>query len=193
VSTARIVEAASGQAGAHERRVWCDHPHADYVTLIEKWLAAGISGAKAERVEARDDEQGSFRLEVELSAERYGQTMQGRLLIFKPALVARREGVLLTDSRRTLPVVLGGSAYSESARIKLPPGFVVDELPSPVKVVAPFGSYELGVVAQGEEVVLTRHLATQPAVIPVEQYAAVRSFFEKIMAAEQAPVVLIKR
>jgi len=43
------------------------------------------------------------------------------------------------------------------------------------------------------ELVFSRTLAQRAATIPADQYRAVRSFFEKIRAAEQAPVVLVKK
>jgi hypothetical protein len=191
--TARIVEQSIGQAAARQRGLWQGLPRTDYQRVIETWLATGISGVKTSRVEASDDETGHFRREIDLTSERYGQLMAGRLLIFKPALVSRQESLFLTDPKRKLPVVLNARAYAETAHIKLPAGFAVDELPSPVKLALPFGSYDMQIEAQGDEIVFTRRLTTEAVTIPAEQYAAVRGFFEKIMAAEQAPVVLARR
>lgn len=191
--TGRIVEQSSGQTAVGERRLWKASARPEYVTTIEEWLARGMPGVKATRVEATDDEKGSFRLEAEFGTERYGQMMQGRLMIFKPVLVGRRQALVLTQAQRKLPVVLDAEAYEETASIKLPAGFAVDELPTPVKLTTAFGSYELLVEAQGAEAVLTRRLTTQAVTVPVDQYAAVRTFFEKIMAAEQAPVVLVRK
>ncbi len=190
--TGRILERTSGQAAAGERLVWKQRARDEYVTAIERWLARGISGVKATRVEPVDDAKGEFRLEVDFTAPSYGQAM-GNLVIFKPALVGRREGLLLTEPERKLPIVLQAGAYEETAHIKLPAGYAVDELPTPAKLSTPFGSYELRVEAPGDEVVLTRRLSTQAVTLPVEQYAAVRGFYAQIMAAEQAPVVLAKK
>ena len=43
---------------------------------------------------------------VEFSAKQYGQLMQDRLLVFKPAVVSRRESLALTAGQRKHPVVL---------------------------------------------------------------------------------------
>lgn len=188
-----IVETSLGQAATEERRSWASRARADYTTLIEHWLARGITGVKATRVEANDDGQGGFRLEVEFAAERYGQSMQGRLMIFKPTLVSRRRSVELTKPTRRYPVVVESDAQEETARISLPPGFQVDELPPAVDLAVPFGSYRLLVEAGADEVVLTRRLVTRAALVPVEQYASVRDFYKTIMAAEQAPVVLARK
>jgi hypothetical protein len=39
----------------------------------------------------------------------------------------------------------------------------------------------------------TRKLVVRQATIPVSDYSKVRSFFEKIRAAEQSPVVLVRK
>jgi hypothetical protein len=189
----RLVEKSVGQAAAEERAVYSGRARSDYVSLIERWLARGITGVKATRVEVADDDQGSFRLEVEFATEHYGQSMQGRLMIFKPALVSRRQSVQLTQPQRKQPVIVESLAYDETAHVALPAGFGVDELPAPVELTTSFGDYRLKVETRGDEVILTRRLTTRAAIVPVEQYASVRGFYEKIMAAEQAPVVLVRK
>ena len=119
--------------------------------------------------------------------------MQKRLLVFKPAIVSRRESLFLTEATRKHPVVLGAHAFSETVSVKLPEGFSVDEMPEAVKIEAPFGSYKTTYDIKDSELVFTRTLAQKAGSIPVEQYQLVRNFFEKIRAAEQAPVVLIRK
>jgi len=41
--------------------------------------------------------------------------------------------------------------------------------------------------------IFRRSLVLKGATIPVEQYSSVRSFFERIRAVEQTPVVLAKK
>ena len=119
--------------------------------------------------------------------------MQGRLLVFKPAIVSRRESLSLTEAKRKHPIVIRSTAYSETVRMQLPAGFVVDEMPDPVKLVTSFGSYATTYEVKDGQLLFTRKLIQSAATIPVEQYNSVRSFFEKIRAAEQAPVVLARK
>ena len=89
--------------------------------------------------------------------------------------------------------MLRSTAYSEAVRIKLPAGFEVDEMPDAVKLDTSFGSYSTSYEVKDGHLVFTRSLVQKAATIPVEQYNSVRSFFEKIRAAEQAPVVLARK
>ena len=69
----------------------------------------------------------------------------------------------------------------------------MDELPDAVKLDTSFGSYVTNYEVKDGNLLFTRKLVQRASTIPVEQYATVRSFFEKIRAAEQSPVVLAKK
>jgi hypothetical protein len=88
---------------------------------------------------------------------------------------------------------LESRTFAETVRVKLPAGFEVDELPDPLKIEAPFGSYRTTYEVKDAELIFTRALALEAATLPASQYQSIRSFFERIRAAEQAPVVLARK
>ena len=191
---ATVRERSAGQIATSERRGFKRLAHPQYVKLIEAWITQTAPGAKLARVEPADDAQaGEFALDVEFKAPGYAQLMRGRLMVFKPAIVSRRSSLSLTAAKRNYPIVLEGRTYDEIARIKLPGGFAVDEMPEPVKLDRPFGHYAAECEVKDGQLIFKRALSLQSTTIPVEQYEAVRSFFESIRAAEQAPVVLVKK
>ena len=191
---ATIREKANGQWAAGYRSEMQRESRPEYVKRIEGWVNAGATAARVTKVEPRDDRtEGRFDLDVEFTATGYGQLMQERLLVFKPAIVSRRETLYLTDAKRKHPVVLTSNSYSETARVKLPSGFAVDEMPDPVKLDTAFGSYATSYEVKDGVLIFSRKLVQRATTIPVEQYNSVRSFFERIRAAEQAPVVLIRK
>ncbi len=191
---AAIQENANGQWASGYRGEFRSLARPDYQKVIERWIAAGATAAKINKVEPHDDrDSGSFNLNVDFVAPSYGQLMQQRLMIFKPAIVSRRDALDLTEVKRKQPVVLTANTYSEILRLQLPDGFAVDELPDPVKLDASFGSYVTNYEVKGSELLFTRKLVQKAGTIPVDQYNTVRSFFEKIRAAEQSPVVLARK
>ena len=191
---ATIREKANGQWAAGYRSEMQRESRPEYVKRIEGWVNDGATAARVTKVEPRDDRtEGRFDLDVEFTATGYGQLMQERLLVFKPAIVSRRETLYLTDAKRKHPVVLTSNSYSETVRVKLPSGFAVDEMPDPVKLDTAFGSYATSYEVKDGVLIFSRKLVQRATTIPVEQYNSVRSFFERIRAAEQAPVVLIKK
>jgi Domain of Unknown Function with PDB structure (DUF3857)/Transglutaminase-like superfamily len=192
--TATIRETATGRWAAGYRSEFRHLSRSDYQKVIEGWITAGATGAKLRKVEPRDDmAAGRFDLDIDLTATAYAQLMQDRLLVFKPAIVSRRESLSLTEAKRKHPIVLRATAYSETVQVQLPAGFVVDEMPDPVKLDTSFGSYATTYEVKDGQLIFTRKLVQNAATIPVEQYNTVRGFFEKIRAAEQAPVVLARK
>jgi transglutaminase-like putative cysteine protease len=190
----QIQELAHGQTAARYRTEFKQLSKPEYNGMIERWLTTGATAARLNKIEPSDNvADGRFTLNVEFSAKAYGQLMQDRLLVFKPAVVSRREGLALTSASRKHPVVLHANAYSETVKVQLPAGFAVDEVPDAVKIETPFGSYTTSYEVVNGELVFKRQLSQRAATIPVEQYDIVRKFFESIRAAENAPVVLARK
>jgi hypothetical protein len=192
--TASIRENALGSWASGYRSEFRHVSRPNYVKMIEGWISSGATAAKISNVEPKDSSvDGHFDLNIDFSAEDYGQLMQNRLLVFKPAIVSRSDSLELTEAKRKYPVVLKSHAFSETLRMKLPTGFDIDELPDAVNLDTAFGSYKTNYEVKNGELIFTRTLSQRAATIPSDQYQLVRSFYEKIRAAEQAPVVLAKK
>lgn len=190
----RIQEQAQGQTAARYRSEFRQLSKPDYNGMIERWLTNGASNARLAKIEPSDSaSDGRFSLNVEFSANSYAQLMMGRLLVFKPAIVSRREGLSLTASQRKHPVVLRAVAYSETVKVQLPSGFAVDEVPDAVKVDTAFGSYATTYEVKEGHLIFKRQLEQKATTIPAGEYDSVKKFFETIRAAENAPVVLAKK
>lgn len=191
---ATLKERALGQSAVYYRREYRGLSKPDYLKRIEGRVTAGATSSKVTRVAPEDSlNAGRFALDVDFTAASYGQSMQNRLLVFKPAIVSRRESLFLTEATRTHPVVLKAYSFTEKVSVKLPAGFDVDEMPDAVKLDAPFGSYQTTYDVKDGELIFTRTLAQRAGSILAAQYQTVRSFFERIRAAEQAPVVLARK
>jgi hypothetical protein len=192
--TATIRERAQGQLAARYRSEYRGDSRPDYVKRIEGWVASGANAARVSKVDARDDSAGGrFDLDVDFTSAAYAQLMLNRLLVFKPAIVSRRESIPLPNKKRQYPVVLISNAYSETVTVKLPLGFEIDEMPEAVKLETAFGSYTTTYEVKDRELIFTRKLVQRATTIPAAQYDSVRNFFERIRAAEQAPVVLARK
>lgn len=192
--TAKVHETAGGRWAVNFRSEFRHLSAPDYQKAIEGWVNRGAHAAKVGKAETKDDSViGRFDLLVDFTAPAYAQSMQNRLLVFKPAIVSRRDSVSLTEATRRLPIVLNAAAYSETVHVKLPIGFDVDEMPDAVKLDTAFGSYATTYEVKDGQLVFTRKLVQRGSTIPADQYASVRSFFERIRSAEQSPVVLTKK
>ena len=192
--TAKITERSIGQAAVLERTRFRKLPRPDYLKMIEGWVTRSATGARVARVEPTDSHgDGQFALNVEFAVPNYAQSMRGKLLVFKPAIVSRRDKLFLTEGKRKHPVVLDSQMYTEVVRVKLPEGFEVDELPDAAKLDAPFGRYAASYEVKDGHLIFTRSFVVQATSVPAEHYDMVRDFYGRIRAAEQAPVVLAKK
>jgi hypothetical protein len=190
----KILDQSKGQTAARIRTEFRTLSKPEFTGRIERWLTSGATSARLSKLEPADNSaEGNFTLNVEFTADSYGQIMQNRLMVFKPVVVSRRENLSLTAPTRRHPVILANNAYSETVKVQLPAGFAVDELPDAVKIQTAFGSYVTSYEVKGNELVFKRQLSQQATTIAPADYEVVRKFFESIRAAENAPVVLARK
>lgn len=190
----KIKENAFGQTSKIFRGELRTLSSSDYRKAIEGWLTRGATGAQLLDMKTADRQlDSSFDLDVDFVASRYGQLMQGHLLVFKPVIVGRRNGLFLTEEKRFNPVMLDSGAMKETIIFNLPAGFVVDEVPDAVNLEMPFGKYTTSYEVKEHKLYFTRSLTTTRTTIPVDKYKQVKDFYAKMRDAEQSPVVLLRK
>jgi Domain of Unknown Function with PDB structure (DUF3857)/Transglutaminase-like superfamily len=192
--TGTIREKATGQKSTYARALFRSLSNSDFNKAIENWLTRGATAAKLVKLTPNDKQaDAGFDLDVEFSAPAYGQLMQNRLLVFKPAIVSRANSIYLTEQNRKNPVSLDSDSFDETTVFTLPQGFVVDEVPDAVTLNTPFGSYKSSYEVKDNKLVYTRSLTMNRSTLSVDKYSAIRDFYSKILAAEQSPVVLLRK
>ena len=187
-----IEEKTSGLASTEKRSIYRTLSSADYRKQIERKLNGSMPAATLTKIEPDDHfDQAEFSLQTQFTAPNHGKSMRDVLLIFKPVLVSRLSGASLKKEKRLQPIVITPESFSEKSQIELPAEFHIDELPAPIELKSAFGKYSARVTADGtKNILVERSLELSLATIPAADYDSVRSFFEKIAQAEQAPVVL---
>ncbi len=188
-----LSEFCTGASASYNRGLHRRMTSAEYRKIIERWITASAPGAAVDTIEAGEAQDNGFSVAVAFKADRYGQLMGNRLLMFRPAMVARRGATSFPDPERKYPVELDAHAYAETATIATPAGFVVDERPEPLVLEAEFARYHGEVEELEGQLVLHRELEVESAEIPPERYEEVRTFFGRITAFEESPVVLLKK
>ena len=189
-----IREKLSGQRSSYARGLFRSLSPANFSKAIEGWLTRGATAARLVKLTPNDKHaEAGFDLDVEFSAPMYGQLMQNRLLVFKPAIVSRSNSIYLTELIRKNPVSVGADSFDETTVFTLPVGFIVDEMPDPMNLETPFGKYTTSYTVKDNKLTYTRTLTMNRQTLSVDKYASIRDFYSKIMAAEQSPVVLLKK
>lgn len=189
-----IREQANGQTATNFRREFRSSSAAEYNKQIEGWVSRGVSGAKVSKIAPKDSlTDGKFDLEVEFNAFSYAQLMQNRLMVFKPAIIGRLDRFTLTSDKRVHPYLMDAATYAETVTIKLPQGFIVDEMPEPTSLETGFGKYSVNYEVKDGYLLFNRSMTLNKAIVPSEKYNTILNFFGQIRSAEQAPVVLLKQ
>jgi transglutaminase-like putative cysteine protease len=162
--------------------------------VLETFLASFVPGAeltdaKAENLENTAD---NLVLNYKFVAQNYAQS-SGDLLLVRPRVVGEWGNPLLEDTSKTrkYPVDLRSTQLmSDVVQISLPAGYVVDDLPAPVKVDYPFASYTSKVECDGKVLKYTRTLQIKSVLVPTEELADLKKFYEQIGEDESASAVL---
>lgn len=189
-----VSERTNGQSARTERARLRELSSVDYNRVIEGWISRGASGAKTTSVTPTDNHsEGTFDLKVDFTAASYAQVMQGRLMVFKPAIVGRLERFSVSAEKRMNPFLIDPTSYTENVMIKLPDGYVIDEMPEPTNLAAAFGTYSAKYAIKDNMLQFERTLTLNRAEIPADKYQSVMDFFGRVHAAEQSPVVLIRK
>jgi hypothetical protein len=180
-----ILELSVGEAAMEERREFHHLSQAEYAKMIERWIERGVKGVSVSKIQPIDNET-EFKLGLEFAAAGYAQLMMGRMLVFKPALVPRRDSAFLPGGRK-YPIV-----YNDTIRVNLPPAFKVDEMPPPQKLASSAGTYRASCEAKEGELLFTRTLELNASTDSGNPKTRA-TFFDRIQTAEQSPVVLVRR
>ncbi|HEX7078091.1 MAG TPA: DUF3857 domain-containing protein [Candidatus Eisenbacteria bacterium] len=191
--TARAESRCIGHAARSARASYHTTSQRDYFAAIERWIGETTPEAHIDRIDPVDrPHEGRFDLTVEFDAPRYARALQNRLLVFRTSLLGAWDRISFDRATRTLPIRLERYAIRERTRFALPSGFAVDEVPDSVRLETSFASYSLRYERREGEIVASRELRLDRKTLPPSDYAAVRSFFDRVHGAEQAPVVLAR-
>lgn len=192
--TARLQRQYFGQSSIPLRAVVKLRGSDDLKKRFERGLTRRLGGVTLNSVTtegAPDDNR--LAVNLDLAAERFGQMMQGRLLIVRPGELSSGGDYYFSSRQRSSPVKLEADLRRDSIRVKLPPGFKLDELPSPAKVESPYGSIEATWAVRDGEIVMDQTLEIRETVAPVSDFAKVRDFFDQVGGVQSAPVVLVRQ
>jgi hypothetical protein len=182
-----------GQSGIPLRAVDKLRGHEELQKRFERGFTRRLGGVTIKSVAANGSADDRLAVNVDLTAERFGQMMQDRLLVVRPGSLASGGEYVFTSRKRSSPVKLEADLRHDSIKVKLPDGFKLDELPAPAKVESVYGSIQATWAVRDGEIVMEQTLEIRDMVAPAADFAKVRDFFDKVGGVEGAPVVLIRQ
>ena len=191
---ATMVQQYFGQSASHVRGLIRDTPADQRQIIFERILSATLGGVQMKKCTPVDNmEQGSARVELEFGLGRFGQMLRQRLLMLKPGLLGAASPYRFPAKERKWPIQLTAQVTRSTVEVKLPDGFLADEIPDPVKMAGAYGSYQAGWKVTGNLLHFEETLEVKDLLAPASDYAKVREFFDGVATAQQSPVVLLKK
>ena len=121
----------------------------------------------------------SITFDYTATSNQYGHKTGNRLFI--PTNVFRKEFSVPPVTKRTYPIYINyGYTDTDSIRIQLPEGYVIEGLPKPLDVKSKFGSFHSGIQVKDKEIYITHRLFMHKGVYSPDEYAAFIDFRKQV-------------
>lgn len=166
---------------------------ADRIKPIETLLAGSLSSYRLTKASITNLDQTElpFEFDYSLVADNYAKAA-GNLLLVRPRVVGVKSSDLLeTKEPRQYPVVFDGpSRDTDTFEIAMPPGYEVDDLPTPVNAEFSFASYHSKAEASGNLLRYTRTYEVKEPSVPLAKIEDLKKLYRIIANDERNNAVL---
>lgn len=192
--SAKIQRKYFGQSSVNLRAIAKMQGNDELKKRFERGLTRSIGGITLNQMATiMHPENNQLSVNLDLSAERFGQSMQGRLFIVRPGMLMSGGDYAFRAQQRSAPILLEADLRREIVKIRLPQGFKPDEIPAPANIAGPYGSLQVTWSVRDGEMVMNQTLAVRETLVPPTEYQQVRDFFARVAGAQGAPVVLVRQ
>ncbi len=149
-------------------------------------VSATVTGLKADNVDALNQE---MTTNFNVAATHFA-SVTGPLLMVRPRVLGSYELNVDHKPRKVAIDLEETMQGSDDFDIELPEGYVVDELPDPVKKDYGFASYESSTEVHGRTLHYSRKYTVKQVTLPAEKYPEVQRLAGVIAADEESKAVL---
>jgi hypothetical protein len=195
--TASVHISRTGQPASVERRIQAAGTPDQYKNYYVRLLSTSVKNPAISKLTSEDRfAQNQFELNYDFDSRDYGQSMQGRLLVFSPSVVEIPRSVVPAfpkSEKRINPIVLRAVSYRKTVHLKYPAEYALDEAPSPVKLENEFAKFSLTYKPEAGVITVTEELRVDAVSIPATQFETVKQFFDDCRGADRQNAVLAKK
>jgi hypothetical protein len=190
-----VEEIRQGNLAEMSRSQLLAAPGADRAKVIESFLGSflpnfKLTGASAGNLDAYDK---MFVLNYQFVVPNYAQSA-GDLLLVRPRVLGAKASTILEEKERKYGIEFETAALeTDLFEFTVPPGYVADELPPPLKLDYDFASYSSKVEMIGGNVLrYTRSYQVKDVMIPPSRLGDLKTFFHQILTDEANTAVFKK-
>jgi hypothetical protein len=181
------------RASAERWRLRTVDKSADRIKPIEDLLAGSLSLfriTQASLINLNETSQ-PFGFHYAFEVQSYAKDVGGLLLVRPRVLGVKTSGILETREPRQFPIEFEGpSRDTDTFDIKIPVGYVVDDLPPPVDADYSFASYHAKTEIKDNQIHYTRTFEVKELSVPVSRAEELKNFYRMIAGDERNTVVL---
>lgn len=155
-------------------------------SLREDFSSFSVGSEKVENIRDLDKQ---LTLQYQVTAPTYAKNA-GNLLLVRPRVVGSYSEAL-NDKSRKYPISFESlGTWRDTVDVKIPNGFVVDEVPDPVNIDVGFATYHSEVKADGGTLHYSREYVLKKLALPADQYADLKKLEGEITTDENRSAVL---
>ena len=155
-------------------------------SLREDFSSFSVGEEKVQNIRDLDKQ---LVLQYQVTAPTYAKNA-GSLLLVRPRVVGSYSEAL-NDKPRKYPISFESlGTWRDNVDVKIPNGFVVDELPDPVSIDVGFATYHSEVKADGGVLHYSREYVLKKLALPANQYTDLKKLEGEITADENRSAVL---
>jgi hypothetical protein len=193
VLTGDVFEDRSGDHAATIRAEMLHANQQQRSQMVERRLNQSLKGFKLESMDIRQLEQNGQNLQIafKFTTPAYGQ-LRGPLWLVRPRVLGEKGFALERKPRHYAFQFEDTSRETDSYEIELPTGYVVDDMPDPVKVDVGFATYQSKVEVEGSKVRYSREFVRRDVLVSPDKTEELRKFLG-IIGADEAAVVVLKK
>jgi hypothetical protein len=188
-----VTDKRFGDLAEYRRRVFSSQDgkqQQEYMNRIvgHDFAAASLTGLKVENVDALNKD---LTTTFDLQASHFG-SLTGPLLMVRPRVLG---SYALDVDRKAREVAINLEQTMQGTDeydIELPAGYVVDELPDPVKADFGFASYESSTELHGRTLHYSRTYTVKQVTVPATKYVEVQHL-AAVIAADEDSVAILKQ
>ena len=190
--TGEVHELRSGGLAAQSREEYLEVPPAKRSAILDRFLGGFLSNftvtaASVGNLEQYDE---NVTLDYKFIVEGYAKKA-GNLLVLRPRVIGAKGSNLLSGKPRKYPIEFKEASLQEDDfEIALPLGYVVDELPQPVKAECAYGTYKSEAKMDGNKLHYKRTYEIDDLIVPTQKLNEVREFFHEIAVDERSSAIL---
>jgi len=165
----------------------------DRVKPVETLLAHSLASFRILKATVTNLNDTDYPVEFDYAfvAERYAKMAGGMILVRPRVIGTRSSGLLETKEPRQRPVVFDGPERDvDLFEIKLPPGYVADDLPPPVNLDYSFASYHSKAEVTDGVLRYSRTFELKEFLVPMSQIDQLRTMYRQIATDERGVAVL---